>query len=336
MLTLATLKKYDKLKMYEVYDNWPSIASDAYNSSNEDFNFSNINNIVFAGMGGSGTLGDVLFSILSKTKIHSRVVKGYHLPKTVDENTLVIASSVSGNTIETLSILKSAYTQHCKIMAFSSGGKIKKYCERNKIPHKQIVLVHSPRASFASYLYSILGALRNTLPVREQDVNESIRLLKKLESKICSQNLSNTNLSLELGRWIRGIPLIYYPLGLQSAAVRFKNSLQENAKTHSMAEDVIEACHNGIMSWERKSCVQPILLRGYDDYYKTKQRWKIIKEYFADKNIEYKEIVSVKGSILSKLMSMIYLLDYSTIYKAILARTDPSPIVSIDYIKSRL
>ena len=105
--------------------------------------------------------------------------------------------------------------------------------------------------------------------------------------------------------------------GLQAAAIRFKNSLQENAKFHAMAEDVLEASHNGIVSWERSSDVKPVLITGEDDYIKTKERWKILKEYFKINNIEYREILSVNGSILSKLINLIYLLDYSTIYREI-------------------
>ena len=105
---------------------------------------------------------------------------------------------------------------------------------------------------------------------------------------------------------------------------------------HVFSEDVIEACHNGIVSWEKKSNVQPIILQGNDDYVKTKERWKIFKNYFDEKNIDFWEINSVEGSILSKLVCMIYLLDYSTIYKAVLSDIDPSPVKSITYFKNNL
>jgi len=141
---------------------------------------------------------------------------------------------------------------------------------------------------------------------------------------------------LNLAEWINGIPLIYYPWGFQAAAIRFKSSLQENAKTHAIAEDVIEACHNSIVSWERKSEVKPILIEGQDDYITTKERWSILKEYFEKNNIDYREILSVKGSILSKLINLAYHLDFTATYLAVLSGVDPSPIKSIDFVKSRL
>ena len=322
--------------MYKVYDKWPEIAREAFESNQEPVNFEGIDHIVFAGMGGSGAIGDIFSAILSKTKIHVNVVKGYLLPTTVDSNTLVITVSVSGNTAEALAVLDSAYKIKSKIIAFSSGGKMLEYCTKNKIEHRLVPQYHSPRASFTSYLYTMLNVLQSTLEVKQQDISESIKKLEELNKKINSSNLTDENPSLSLAKWIQGIPLIYYPFGLQSAAIRFKNSLQENVKIHAFTEDVIENCHNGIVSWERKSNIQPILIEGKDDHIKTKERWRILKEFLQQNKIEYKEIMSVNGSIISKIINLIYLLDYSTIYKAVLDGVDPTPVKSIDYIKNRL
>ena len=79
-----------------------------------------------------------------------------------------------------------------------------------------------------------------------------------------------------------------------------------------------------------------ILLQGQDDYIKTKERFSIIKDFFIKNNIDFKEINSVSGNILTKTICLIYILDYTSIYKAVLSKIDPSPVSSIDYIKSRL
>ena len=336
MLDIETIQKYDIQKMYETYDKWPEIANDSFTSKLDVVDFKNIQHIVFSGMGGSGAIGDMFSSILSKTKIHVNVVKGYHLPQTITPNSLVITTSVSGNTVETLSVLREAKENGCKIIAFSSGGKMQEYCSKEKIEHRQIQKIHSPRASFTSYLYSMLKVLHETLEIKKQDILESLEHIKKIGININSSNLSENNNSLKLAEWISGIPIIYYPFGLQSAAIRFKNSLQENTKLHAITEDVIESSHNGIVSWERKSNVQPILIQGKDDYIKTKERWNILKNYFNSKEIEFREISSIEGSILSKLIGLIYLLDYSTIYKSILDNIDPSPVKSIDFVKGKL
>jgi glucose/mannose-6-phosphate isomerase len=335
-LELTSLQKYDTQGMYKVYEKWPEIAQQYFENNSQNVDFGNISHVVFAGMGGSGAIGDIFSSILSKTDIHVEVIKGYLLPKTVNKNSLVVATSISGNTEETLAILRKAYELKCKIVAFSDGGKMQQYCIKNQINHKQISMNHSPRASFPAFLYSILNVLQPFLPIEKNDIQDSLNSLKKQREQITSNNLTLTNPALELAKWINDIPLIYYPWGLQAAAIRFKNSLQENAKMHAITEDVIEACHNGIVSWEKNSQIKPILIQGNDDYIKTKERWKILREFFEDRKIEYKEIKSVDGGIFSKLINLIYLLDYSTIYRASLSKIDPTPVKSIDFVKKRL
>ena len=336
MLKIDDIKSIDSQNMIGVYDRWPQIASDNFSTNFSKIDIKNIDHIVFAGMGGSGTIGDVFASILSKTDIHVSVVKGYLLPKTVDDNTLVVSTSISGNTLETISILKNVEKSNAEFVALSSGGIMEKYCKDKKIKYYKIKQEHSPRASFVAFLYSTLNILEQIVPVKKTDVSKSIQSLFNVQKLISSKNLNKTNEALQIAEWIKEIPLVYYPWGLQSAAIRFKNSMQENAKMHIITEDVIEASHNGIVAWDKPKNIQPILIQGKDDFVKTKERWKIVKELFSEKGIQYKEIFSQQGNILDKLVGLIYLLDYTSIYNAIISKTDPSPIKSIDFIKKRL
>jgi glucose/mannose-6-phosphate isomerase len=335
-LDISTIKKIDSKKMYETYDLWPEIAKNAYENKFEKLDIKNIDHVVFVGNGGSGSIGDTISSILSKENMHVTIVKGYLLPKTVDSNTLVIATSVSGNTIEALSVLKNLKGTSTKVICFSSGGLMEKYCNNNNIRFQKISKIHSPRASFTSFLYSILNVLEPILPIQHNDVNESISVLEKTRKNIFSENLNKKNKALELSKFIKGIICIYYPAGLQAAAIRYKNSLQENTKIHAMTEDVIESCHNGIVSWEKKSDVKPILIQGKNDHIKTRERFSILKEYFDNKNIDYRIVESVNGSILTKIINLSYLLDYSSIYASILNKTDPTPVKSIEEVKKKL
>ena len=330
------LEKVDKRCMFKTYDKWPEIARDSYEKKLDKLDAKDIDHIVFAGMGGSGSIGDTIKAILSKQDIHVTTVKGYLLPKTVDSRTLVIATSVSGNTDETLKILEIAQKTPAISVGFSSGGLIEQYCTKNNIFFQNIPMIHSPRASFTSFLFSILNVLEPILPIKHNDVQESISTLENTMKNIFSKNLSEKNESLELAKFIKKIICIYYPAGLQAAAIRYKNSLQENTKIHAMTEDVIESCHNGIVSWQNNSDVSPVLIKGRDDYIKTVERWDILKEFFNSKEIDYKIIKSVEGNILSKISNLIYVLDYSSIYASVLNNTDPSPVDAIDFIKSKL
>jgi glucose/mannose-6-phosphate isomerase len=336
LITQNDLEQFDTKKVHKIYDLWPKISQDSYFSHMPEIKLKKCSHIVFAGMGGSGTIGDIFFSILSKTNTHVTVVKGYNLPKTVNHESLVVITSISGNTVETISLLEHARKVDAKIIAFSDGGKIKNICLKNNIEHRNVKKYHSPRASFTSFLYSMLQVLKPILPIDESDILESLEKLEIISKKINSNNLSMTNPSLQISEWLNNFPIIYFPFGLQSAAVRFKNAIQENAKTHAMVEDIIESSHNGIVGWNRKSNFQPILLQGKDDVETTKERWIILKEFFKSKNIDYKEIISEEGNILTKIICLIYVLDYSSIFLAIKLKVDPSPVIAIEFIKKRL
>ena len=333
MLDSDTLKKFDSQLIHQTYDKWPQLARASYLSKFEEISFDSVDNIVLVGMGGSGAICEVLSAILSKTAIHTTIVKGYHLPNTADSSTLVLVVSVSGNTVEAISVLESAFEKSCQLVSFSSGGKLKQICEDKKIPYFSIPSVHSPRASFSAFLYSILNVLSDILPISDLDVKESLDAMESLQKQICSDNLTTTNPALSIAEWVSGIPLLYYPWGLEAAATRFKNSLQENTKTHVISEDIVEATHNGIVAWEKPSSVVPIIIRGPDDYAKTKALWDLLENYFKEHEIDYREINSVEGSILTKLVCLIYICDYVSIYAAVLSGIDPSPTKSIDYFK---
>ena len=322
--------------MYKVYDKWPQIAKESYFSNLLQIEYEKCSHIVFAGMGGSGAIGDIFSAILSKTSTHVTVVKGYHLPKTVTSDSLVVVTSLSGNTIETISMLENAIKLNSKIIVFSDGGKIKEICIKENIPHRNIKKYHSPRASFTSLLYGMLNILKPIIPINENDIVESIKKMENISKKINSEKICEENPAIEIAEWINKTPVIYYPWGLEAVAIRFKNSLQENSKIQTVVEDVIESCHNGIVMWDKQNDFQPILIRGQDDYEKTKERWEILKEFFKNKNIDYKEISSEKGNILTKIICLIYLLDYASIYLAVKLKVDPSPVNAIDYIKEKL
>lgn len=335
-MEIQDLEKIDSQNMHQVYEEWPNIAKTYFEKKFEKIKISNINHIVFVGMGGSGALGDIFSSILSKTNMHIRVVKGYNLPKTVNENTLVVAISISGNTNETNTVLEKASKLDCKLIAFSSGGKMEKFCKDNNIEFRKIKKFHSPRASFPSFLFSILNILLPIIPIEEKDIQDTLDKMQEVQKIISIKNNSNNNLSMSLAKWITNVPLIYYPWGLECVAIRFKNSLQENSKIHVIIEDIVESCHNGVVAWEKESLVKPIMIRGNDDHFRTIEKFEILSEYFDEKNIEYREIFSGNGNILTKIISLIYILDYVTIYKSILEGIDPTPVKTIEYIKNKI
>ena len=319
--------------MYSIYDQWSKLALESYEKIDVKEKPQNVTHLAICGMGGSGAIGDIISSVLSKENIHVSIIKGYTLPTNVDKKTLLITISISGETEETLYALKQGHEIGCKIIAFSSGGRMEKFCNEKNIDFYKLDMINSPRASFVNFLFPILNVLEDILKISKQEIESTLRILETTGRNIGSKNLTNSNKALDLAKWLEATPVIYYPYGLRAAAIRFKNSLQENAKMHVINEDLIETCHNGIVSWETRTNNKPIFIRGENDHPQTKRRWNILKEYFESNSIPYKEIISEGDSILSKLINLIYILDYSSIYKAVLLEIDPTPVKSIDFIK---
>ena len=213
---------------------------------------------------------------------------------------------------------------------------MEKYCKDNNIEYRKIKKFHSPRASFPSFLFSILNILSPIIPIDEKNIQDTLNKMQELKESISIKNNSKNNVAMSLAKWISDIPLIYYPWGLECVAIRFKSSLQENSKTHVIIEDIVESCHNGVVAWEKKSSIKPIMIRGSDDHFGTIEKYEILSEYFDENKIEYKEVFSGNGNILTKIINLIYILDYVTIYKSILEGIDPTPVKTIEYIKNKI
>ena len=180
-MNLEDLDKIDSKKMYQVYDRWHNIAKQSYEQEFSRPDFKDIDHVVFVGMGGSGTIGDMFSAILSKNDIHTSVMKGYLLPKTVDSNTLVVATSISGNTNETLTVLEESLKTDARIVAISSGGIMEEIASKNNtISYFKIAQTHSPRASLFGFLYSTLNILQEFIPIEKSSVLESLSQLEIL------------------------------------------------------------------------------------------------------------------------------------------------------------
>ena len=108
VITREKINEIDADRICDAYNKWPEIAKDCFENNSQKIDLKEIRNVIFVGMGGSGTVGDVISSIFSRTNIHVSVVKGYVLPKTVDKNTLIVIISVSGDTDESVTVLKNA------------------------------------------------------------------------------------------------------------------------------------------------------------------------------------------------------------------------------------
>jgi glucose/mannose-6-phosphate isomerase len=305
-----------------------------------------IKELCFIGMGGSGIGGDILRSLLEEQgrALPIRVHEDYGLPAGVGAETLVVATSYSGNTEETLSGFEEATARGCTILAVSSGGALQEMALQQGIPCIMVPQGLQPRASLG-YLTLPAGVVLERLGWFEGFSSSSRRAIELVErvgrrwkpGQPAVQNEAKRIAALVLGR----IPLIYGAGGpLQVSAYRWKCQLNENAKNPAFYNALPEMNHNELTGWEvadvlKSSFVVVILVDENADVRmarKVKITSQILKEYVS--GVEVVEVGG--GSHMERIWSSIHLGDYVSVYLALLKGVDPTPVDVITLLKKRL
>jgi glucose/mannose-6-phosphate isomerase len=258
----------------------------------------------------------------------------------VDENSLVIISSYSGNTEETLSVFEEALKRKCKIAAITSGGQVKKICDEKKLCCINIPIGYQPRYALGLGFFSLLNLLQQLGIVENQDsiVKQISSLWKKKGEEYSIEENRALSIALELTGFL---PIIYSAAQLTSAAgYRFKCQLNENSKLHAFSNVIPEMNHNEIIGWdtfEEKKLFTKVITFSDPDYHpQIKKRFKITSELAKQSGVEIINIESKEKNRKVRLFDLIYLCDWISYYLALLRNHDPSEISYIDELKKRL
>ncbi|NIM46249.1 MAG: bifunctional phosphoglucose/phosphomannose isomerase [Nitrososphaeria archaeon] len=341
MLTPEKISKIDKSCIHLKYLKWPEYFFEALRA---DVNFpevTEVDRIILAGMGGSGIVGDVIRDWLAPSRgLPIHVVKDYHLPGFVDKETFVVAISYSGNTEETLGIINEAISRRCALAVISSGGLAEELSLKLNIPHTKIMSGLPPRAAFPLlFVCTALVMQKSELIEAGEDLYESGETLKQLGNLLTPEMETEKNPSKRVAIWLHGaLPIIYGSCLNGSVVLRFKGSLNENAKTHAVADVLPELCHNDLVAWDldlelpRKA----VFVRFVGEPPEVRERFDAVKEQIEGTSSEVYEVWPPGESHLSRILSAIYLLDFASIYLAVLRGVDPTPTKSIDKMKRRL
>jgi glucose/mannose-6-phosphate isomerase len=348
MLTPDEIRTIDKSSICSAYDKWPEYCKNAFNRNidvNEEL-FENVSSVVFSGMGGSGTTGDILADWMRlKCKVPIHVTKNYHIPTFVDDKTLFVALSVSGGTEETLTSLVEAASAGARIIAVSQGDEMERICKKKKLFHLNIQQRILPRVTLPEVLYSILNLLThsNLLDGLKEQIHDSLQSVEETGKKICQTCEYEHNPAKQFASWMLGhIPAAYCSPLQRGVGIRFKNSMNENAKTNAIAAEISDACHNELVSWNYKdnSALKPVLLRNRSDPEEISTQFDVFKEMLQRNGYDVFETPVHGSTALSSIVSSLYLLDYATIYLGILRKVDPTPIDAVfefkDHMKKRM
>lgn len=337
------ISKYDTQNQFDVLKNSFQQIEFAISNSYPELNFKvdEIKNIIITGLGGSAIAGDLIKNFLKdELKIPLLVNRNYTLPNFVDEKTLVICSSYSGNTEETISACNDAIKKNCKIICISTGGELEKIATQNQLPFVRLQKGFQPRFALGMSFTSLLILLSklNLIPNQDKTLNQIISLWKKQADEYSSEN----NYALEKALYLIGfIPIIYSVSDFNnSVGMRFKAQLNENSKLHAFHNELPEMNHNEIIGWEahkqKNLHTKVIYLLDNDIHPQIQKRFEIISEMIKSSDVEIITLKSSEENFKMRLMDLIYLTDWISYYLAVLRKFDPSEIDFILTLKNKL
>lgn len=343
------VNKYDPQNQFDVLIKTYQQINAAWNnkidlSRLKNFNERKIHSIIVTGLGGSAISADLIQNFLhNELKVPLIVNRGYTLPKFADGNSLIVISSYSGYTEETISVLLSALEKpelKGNIVCISAGGKIGQTAAENNIPLVKIQTGFQPRYALGLSFFSLLKVLQALQLIENQDmiVNKINNLWKKRGEELSSENNAALNIAQKI---IGTIPIIYSAADITSAAgYRFKCQLNENSKMHAFHNLIPEMNHNEIIGWETyaEKQMQARVINIIDPDYHPQilRRFKIISELAAAKKAEVINLESSESDFKQRLMDIVYLCDWISYYSAVLRSFNPSEIDYINILKERL
>ena len=304
--------------------------------------YGDVRNIVVAGMGGSAIGGDLASAILAgDLRIPMSVHRDYGLPAYVGRDSLVIASSYSGNTEETLSSFEEAQKRGAKVLVLTTGGRISELAKSANFPVVTFSYKAQPRAALGYSLGLVLGCLSRLGFVRDLsgDVDAALTDLAKLEERV--HEGARTNDAKRMATELYGRIIVAYGAGVMGVmARRVKGQWNENAKNWSAFDVMSELNHNAVVGFPHpaiaRDALTVLLLRSDRDNPRHKLRFDVTAELLDRAGIPHQTLRFDGQSTLSEILQMTLFTDYVSFYLALLNGADPSPVKSIDYLKERL
>lgn len=301
--------------------------------------------VIVTGLGGSAIGGDLARSVAGPhLRVPFLVNRDYDLPRFVDSTTLVFACSYSGNTEETISAYQQACEAKAAVVCVTSGGRLQAMAESNGHPLIALPKGLPPRAALGHSLFSLLSAMRalQFVPDAAASFEETTELMRKLRDRYQSARPESSNFAKKLAVSLHGKIAAVYASGgiMDGAAFRWRSQIEENSKNLAFHHVLPEMNHNELVGWMHPEDVLQqvgvILLRDKGDHPQVQRRFELTKELIAPKAGSLHEVWSEGESLLARILSVIYLGDFVSLYLAYLNGADPTPVKVIDYLKGRL
>lgn len=303
-----------------------------------------ITRVVIAGMGGSALAALVVKSWLkAELAVPFEVVRTYDLPSYVDSSTLVIASSYSGNTEETLSGLKQARDRGAQIAVITSGGKLLDWADADSIAHVALPTHLQPRMAVIYNLRALVALLAHfgvTSYMAFEDIAATADWLEAESAKWTGGVTTDKNYAKQLALMAVGKTPVFYGGSLMSpVAYKWKISWNENAKNVAFWNEYPEFNHNEFMGWTSHPIEKPFAVFDLVSEFEHPQ---ILKRFeVSDRLLSGKRpkatVINLKGNNeIAQILWGSILADFVSIYVAILNGVNPTPVPLIEKLKTEL
>lgn len=292
-------------------------------------------NLVICGLGGSGIGGKIAAQLVQdEAHIPIFICNDYSLPGFVGKSTLVIVSSYSGNTEETVSAMEQALKAGATVATITSGGAVLRLSEQNGLNCIEIPGGHPPRSQFG---YSIVSLFRLLIHYKVISPNwwDQLRGLGTFLQSVQSTLINRaTSITSEIGQ---KIPAIYAEIRLEGVITRWRQQINENSKMLCWHHVYPEMNHNEIVGWEGGSSnIVVLMLKSGDDHPRSSMRMNITKQLYEKKGAKVVEIEDRGNNRLQRVMYFVSLGDWVSLLLAEKQGIDPVSIVAIDFLKNEL
>lgn len=301
--------------------------------------------VVILGMGGSAIGGDLLRSLFeSEFRVPVVVNREYTIPNFVGERTLVVASSYSGNTEETIAGYWEAHKRKAMIVVICTGGKLKELAEKDGYPVITIPGGLSPRAALGYSFQPLMAVMESLgyLAGKEADFRDMIARVTEVRERLGPDILLARNAAKQLAQHLYGrIPLIYGSGGWRATvAARWKGQINENAKNIAYWNTFPELNHNETVGWEAppelNSHVHVVMLRDVEEWPRMARRMEVTRQIMTEAVDGFTEVRAEGKSPLARMFTLVYTGDFVSLYLSILNGIDPTPVRMIDRLKGEL
>jgi len=292
-------------------------------------------NVVVTGLGGSGIGGRIAAqAVAHEASCPIEVYSNYYLPAYVGKGSLVIASSYSGNTEETIASMEQALERGARVCVVTSGGKMLDMAREKGLDHIVIPGGNPPRTMLAYSLTQQFFVLKHygiiTTDLAPAIAKAAEQLAKDKEAiKQAAQDLTDKLFGKRL--------VIYSEASTEAVSIRFRQQVNENSKELCWHHAIPEMNHNELVGWAGGSdAVAVVIFRHKEDHERSQIRMEINKEVFRRYTQHIHDVWSQGADALGRQLYLINLGDWVSYYWAEKKGVDPSEIAVINMLKGKL